>query len=47
MSSIFCQRKILEGAARTDLEGSPVGNVTAEEAKHSMKLRQAKLAPTV
>ena len=47
VSSIFYQRKKLEGAARTDLEGSPVGNVTAEEAKHSMKLRQAKLAPTV
>lgn len=35
-------KRIIEGAARIDLEGNPVGVVTAEEAKYSIECRKSK-----
>ena len=38
--------KLIEGAARIDLDGNPAGAVTAGEAEHALAIRPAKTKPT-
>jgi sRNA-binding protein len=38
--------KLIEGAARIDLDGNAAGVVTADEAEHALELRPVKIKPT-
>lgn len=43
VNSTAYHKSVVEGAERIDLEGNPVGRISAEEAKYSSDCRQAKL----
>ena len=39
--------RLIEGAARLDLDGNPAGAVTAGEAEHALKLGPVKIRPVI